>query len=362
MPPLRVARAWVATVILLSIGQASAQVPSTRPTRAAAAASIRNPLSDHVDWMSLHEAGWRAMNKGWYDIAEREFAAAIRVAKRPGASDPRLLARSYSSFAWALQKQGRNADAEPLAKWALETREANFPANAEPVARSLNQMATLYLALNRTAEAEPLLRRAVAMDAGTSITMKQEQAQSESLLGLTLVTQRRYAQAEGDFTRSIALREASQGSGHPETGDELNNLGWACLEQGKLVEARASLEKSLKILEQGRGVQDPSVARVLDGLARVDAEQNDLSAAEAKYLRLIAIYEKLGSGQQTRLNDGLKRYANLLDRMGRSADAGQVRGRLPSPNGKIKAGATGNANFISPKYPAPVNERKQGKS
>lgn len=360
MLPLRTSLTWIAAAsIILSVSPVPAQVQPSKPTRSAAAAAIRNPLSDHVDWMSMHEAGWRAMGKGWYDSAEREFTAAIEIAKRPGAIDPRLLARSYSSLAWALQKQGRNADAEPLAKWALETREANFPANAEPVARSLNQMGTLYLALNRTAEAEPLLRRVVAMDGAKSIPLKQEQAQSESLLGLTLVAQRRYAEAEGNFARSVALREASQGSRHPETGDELNNLAWARIEQGKLTEARPPMEKSLAILEQNRGVQDASVARALDGLARIDAEQNDLPAAEAKSLRLIAIYEKLGPSQQTRLNDGLKRYAALLDRMGRAADASRVRSRLPGTNSKVKE--SGNANFIGPDYPARVIQQNRGR-
>ncbi len=345
-------------------------VPWSSPVRAqsSAAEAVRTPLSETVYWGRFHDAGWRAMNKGWYDTAEREFGSAIRIAKRPEMGDSRVLARSYSSLAWALQKQGRNAEAEPLARWALETREARFGANAEPVARSLNQVATIYLALDRFNQAEPLLRRVLAMDkvasttislggvipmdASKSLTMIQEQAQSESLLGLGYVTQRRYAEAEADFARAVALREASQGSRHPETGDELNNLAWARLEQGKLAEARPSMEKSLDILEQSRGVQDPSVARTLDGLARIDAEQNNLPAAEAKYLRLIAIYEKLGPVQEPRLNEGLKRYADLLDRMGRPGEAGRVRGRSLKSIGNAKA--DGNGNFITPKIPTQV--------
>lgn len=343
--------------VLLALLPWPGRVLAQSAAQSAASGAIRTPLGETIYWSRFHDSGWKAMGKGWYDTAEREFTTAIRIAKRPEMGDSRVLARSYSSLAWALQKQGRNAEAEPLARWALETREARFGANAEPVARSLNQMATIYLALGRFNQAEPLLRRVLAMnkvasttidrgrvvplDASKSTIMLQEQAQSESLLGLGYVVQRRFAEAEAEFARAVALREASQGSKHPETGDELNNLAWARLEQGKLAEARPTMEKSLDILEQGRGVQDPSVARALDGLARIDAGQNDLSAAETKYLRLIAIYESLGTGQESRLNDGLKRYADLLDRMGRSGEAGRVRDRLPRPRpaGEAKSGA-----------------------
>ncbi len=88
------------------------------------------------------------------------------------------------------------------------------------------------------------------------------------------------------------------------------------------------MEKALQILAKGRGEADPSVARALDGLARIDTEQKDLGAAEFKFRRLIAIYDRLGSSQRVRLDDGLKRYADLLDTMGRADAAKQVRDRL----------------------------------
>ena len=219
-------------------------------------------------------------------------------------------------------------------------------------------MATIYLEQGRFPEAEPLLRQVVAMDPASQVTFRQEQAQSESLLGLGLASQRLYARAEIEFTKAVALREASQGSRHPETGDELNNLGWTRIEQGKLAEARATMEKSLDILEQTRGVQDVSVARVLDGLARIDAEQNRLGDAETKYRRLITTYEAAGPDQKSRLDDGLKRYGELLDRMGRPADSAQVLARLANAKGGVKT--DDNVNLVTPKSTAPPKPNSPG--
>ena len=113
-----------------------------------------------IDWTAYNRAGWRAIGKGWYDTAEHEFLSAIKAAKRPSLkSDLRLMARSYADYAWALQLQGRHADAEPLAKWAVATREATLESGANPVAQSLNQLATLYYETSRYREAEPLLRK-----------------------------------------------------------------------------------------------------------------------------------------------------------------------------------------------------------
>ena len=350
MPSVRVRGFWLSSVLVCLVGNLAARPAPGQSLSRSSPGKLGGPLDDHWDWMLFDEYGWRAMNKGWYDTAEREFTKAIAIAKRSSSTDFRLLARSYYAMAWALQKQGRSADAEPLARWALDTRLARFSPNAEPVVRSLNQLATIDLALNRLGDAETLLRRVIAVDAGGSDTIKLEQAQSESLLGLALVSQRRYAAGEVEFARAVALRAATQGARNPETGDELNNLAWSQIEQGKLAEAKGSMEQALQILAKGRGEADPSVARALDGLARIDTEQKDLGAAELKFRRLIAIYEKLGSGQRVRLEDGLKRYADLLDTMGRADAAKQVRDRLAGSAANTAA-AKPNANFEPGKYP-----------
>ena len=343
----------LALIVASGYTAGSKTVSGQEPTTASQSSRIgRSHTSDNLfDFMTLYDSGWRLMAKGRSDLAEREFAAAFRITQRPGMNDSRMLARIYSALAWSMQEQGRYDEAEPLAHWALTTREVRFGPQGEPVARSLNQMAMIYLATNRFPVAEPLLRRVIAMDGGKSLVIELEQARSESLLGLGLVAQRRYAAGELAFTRAVAIRKEAQGLKDPELGDELNNLAWAQIEQGKRIEARPVMDQALKILRQTRGDNDPSVARALDGLARIDVEEKKYAEAELKFQRLIPIYERNGAGQQARRDDALKRYADLLDRVGRTADAARERAKLPKAQNPAPTPNEAQTHLTSPASP-----------
>ena len=208
-------------------------------------------------------------------------------------------------------------------------------------------MAMIYLATNRFNAAEPLLRLVIALDGGTSEVIQQEQAQSESLLGLGFVAQRRYAEAEFAFNRAVMIRRELQGSKHPELGDELNNLAWAQIEQGKFVEARPSMVEALKILRISRGDKDLTVARALDGLARIDISQLKLTEAELKFQRMVVVFESLDAAQQAQLGDGLKQYADLLDRLGRADEASRIRSRRSTA--RVEGKLDDTAYFSLPK-------------
>ena len=185
--------------------------------RASAPQSHYKTSIDLGDWLAYNRAGWRAINKGYYDTAEHEFLAAIKAARRPSLDDARLLARSYADYAWAIQKQGRHAEAEPLARWSLTAREALMEPDAPAVAQTRNQLATLYYELGRFAEAESLLHRAIEGQAKSRKVNALEHARSQTLMGLLLVAQRRYVEAEPFFAKAVNLRDKAQGPAHPET-------------------------------------------------------------------------------------------------------------------------------------------------
>ena len=342
------------------LGLALGQEP--RQAKGSSLSGSSHSINDILDYSSLYDSGWRMMAKGRFNAAEREFVAAVRIAQRPSLNDSRMLARSYSALAWSMQEQGKDIEAEPFARWALSTREAQFGLQGEPVARSLNQMAMIYLSTNRFPLAEPLLRRVIAMDGGLSLAIELEQARSESLLGLGLVAQRRYAEGELAFNRAIVIRTDAQGLKDPELGDELNNLAWAQIEQGKLSEARPVMDRSLKILRQNRGDNDPTVARALDGLARIDTEENKLAEAELKFQRLIPIYDRNGVAQQSRRDDALKRYADLLDRVGRRDDATRARAKMTTSRTAVPNPDQTESEFASPKMPTEPLTSRRGQS
>ena len=284
-----------------------------------------------TDWRAYNAAGWRAINKGYYDTAEHEFLASIKIAKRELINEPPLMARSYADYAWALQKQGRNGEAEPLLKWALLARERSLEPTASAIPQTLNQLATLYYDMGRFADAEPILHRALDLQASTPKANLQEFARSRTLMGLLFSAQRRYAEAEPHFARALELREKAQGSSNPETGDALANLAWTYHAQGKDDEARPLFTQALQIFERSRGMSDTSVAHVSSGLAEILARErkNKGASAEAEshFRRAIAIWEKM-KYEEPSLLEVLRHYADFLEEHGRTDDLKKVKDQI----------------------------------
>jgi tetratricopeptide (TPR) repeat protein len=314
----------LATLPTVALAQTTGELLNAHSKSSPALPSMGWDLSD---WNAYNRAGWRAINKGYYDTAEHEFLSAIKASKRPSLNDPRLIARSYADFAWALQKQGRNAQAEPLVKWALLAREAYFEPTSPPIAQTLNQLATLYYDLGRYPDAEPLLRRAIDTQDKSAKANPLEHARSQSLMGLLLAAQRRYVESEPYFIKAITLRQKSQGPSHPDTGDALSNLAWTYHEQGKDDQAQPLFERALLIVERSRGESDYSVAHLADGLGQILSKQGKTDEAETYFLRAIAIWERFPN-EGGSLLEVLRHYADFLDEKGRPADLNKVKTRM----------------------------------
>jgi tetratricopeptide (TPR) repeat protein len=309
-------------------------------------------------WNVYNRAGWKAINKGYYDTAEHEFLAAINAA-RPSAKadkDYRLLARSYADYAYAIQKQGRHSEAEPLLKWVLIVREAQFEADSPAIAQSLNQLATLHYELGRFADAEPLLKRAIESQGKAAKPSDQEHARSHTLLGLLMVTQHRFDEAVQPFSRAVAIREKGRGPNHVDTGDALSNLAWVYIQQGKLEEARPLFTRSLKIFEQSRGLLDPSIAHTLHGLAKIQSNEAEQEEAEAKFVKAISIWDHLPVLDAPALIEVLRDYVTFLEKLGRAEDLVKIKARLTP----LRAKVTMKEGKVGPWYrwpdPTPEND------
>jgi tetratricopeptide (TPR) repeat protein len=282
---------------------------------------------DMYDLDAYSKAGWRAINKGYYDTAEHEFLSAIKTAKRPGLNDTRLIARCYADYAWALQKQGRNAEAEPLLKWALLAREASLEPTSPRIVQNLNQLATLYLDLGRYSEAEPLLHRAIETQSKSTKPNPLELARSQTLMGLQLAAQRRYAESEPYLEEALSIGEKAQGKSHLDTADAVSNLAWTYHYQGKDDEAQPLLERALAIIERSKGKSDYSAAHILDGLGQILSKKGKADEAEAYFLRAIAIWERFPN-EGLSLLEVLRHYGNFLEEKGRLEDYGKIKARI----------------------------------
>jgi tetratricopeptide (TPR) repeat protein len=353
---------WLAvSLLLMTLSAVLAQVSVEDFVRAIP--KERNPnaranLDTTIDFTFYSQAGWRALRKGYLDTAEHEFISAIKAAKRLVPVDNRLVARGYADYAWALQKQKRYAEAEPVLKWVLTVREASFPPDALPIAQTRNQLATLYSDLGRLAEAEPLLVQAIAGHEKAAKPDASELARSNTLLGLLRVAQKRFPEAEAPFLKAVRFQEKGRGTYNSETGDAVNNLARTYQEQRKFDQAKPLFERALAIFEQSRGPADPAIALVLDSLARIDEVRGDLDEAEAKYLRAIGIWDVLAPAGAASRSELAGHFADFLDRQGRGNEAQKLRPRPVATPGSRPTGA--DPTQEPPKSPAPAPRSDPG--
>jgi tetratricopeptide (TPR) repeat protein len=110
-------------------------------------------------WETYKAAGNKAFQLARSAEAERLFLAAIEQAEKFGKHDPRL-AESLNSLAVLYATQGKQVEAEPLFRRALEINAQVFGPEHPEVAASLEVFAALLRTTHRDTEAEKLETRA----------------------------------------------------------------------------------------------------------------------------------------------------------------------------------------------------------
>ncbi len=164
----------------------------------------------------LHnDVGTLAYEQGYYDVAEREYNDAVRLAP--------LDAEVHYSLARLYFALGRISDSES----ELNTVIALNP----KYARAYNDLAGIYYAMNRTDEAEAKLLDAIKADQGYS--------NAHYNLGMLYLDRGDYEKAINEFKTSRQLK--------PDDYEAYNKEGIACMKLGRYDDSLAAFNKSLSI-------------------------------------------------------------------------------------------------------------------
>jgi tetratricopeptide (TPR) repeat protein len=159
------------------------------------------PNEVFVDWTTHNDSGWGSLYRGDLHMAEQHFSKAIERVRPYYKNDPRLLARSYCDLSWVLHRQGRSAEALPLAEWALRARETKNGAFSEPVSHSLTVLGAIEAELGRLDKAEAHLTRVLSIlelrDGGDSARV----AEALLDLGRVEIARRKLTRAEEHLAR-----------------------------------------------------------------------------------------------------------------------------------------------------------------
>jgi CHAT domain-containing protein/Tfp pilus assembly protein PilF len=190
--------------------------------------------------------------------------------------------------------------------------------------QDLNTQVAQLVRQGKFADAVPLAAEALKVAETTFGPDSAQAATALGTLGLTYYYQRQYAQAEPLFERAVRTAEKATGPDSPELASDLGNLALDYAQQGRVADAIPLLERTVSIYEKSLGPDNPKVAMALNGLAALYVRQAKYAQAEQPYQRALAILEKaLGPGNPDRpeLVPALNNLADLYVREGKDAQA-----------------------------------------
>jgi tetratricopeptide (TPR) repeat protein len=230
-----------------------------------ALSKAQSPAAPGRSFSAAIAAAGRAQGDGNYVEAEKQFKAAIEIAKGFPQGDTRIT-KPLQLLGDLYQSTGQFSDAEQAFRSALEiNREVLGPDHYE-VAVSLSSLGGLYMWQQRFDEAEPLLKRALEIEEATWEEETTHVSASLSNLGLLYLQQRRWIDAEPLLMRAVAIDEKIRQPNDPQVALSLNYLALVYHAQGQYSEAAPLYARALSILEAPLR-DDPNLIQVLGNYA-----------------------------------------------------------------------------------------------
>jgi CHAT domain-containing protein/tetratricopeptide (TPR) repeat protein len=215
-----------------------------------------------------------------------------------------------------LHKQGRIAEAIPLAQKMLAIYEKILGPDDPKVARSLNNLAFLYMATGAFTKVEPLLTRALVIEEKALGPEHREVATSlDNLARLYWVTGA-HDKVEPLLTRALAIRESTLGPTHAAVAQSANNLAMFHMTTGAHTKAEPLFTRALAIAEKALGPEHPDVATCLSNLAGLYWSTRAYAKVEPLLARALAIREKALRPQHPELANSLNNLAEVYRRLG----------------------------------------------
>ena len=258
------------------------------------------------------------------DLAEQRLRLALALDQRLPRNSRRTV-RLLQSTGSLLADAGRLAEAEPLARRALDLYEEELGSEHPEVAEALSRLAAVVGGLGRWNEAESQLLRAVRLlDAhADSPQWRAPRRDLFAQLGALYASADRDAEAERAFTRVRELDEQLAGSSADELVARRSLLieAWRASAEGRDADAERLVREFVEANrpERGAGVHDlpfalGQAAAVLQKLRRFDL-------AEQCLMDKLALDESDYTAEHPQFAQALEDLAELYIEMDRESDA-----------------------------------------
>jgi tetratricopeptide (TPR) repeat protein len=260
---------------------------------------------------------------GSYSLAELLLRDALKVSEQTFGREHRNVAIAMHDLVLLLRNTGRYAEADALAPDAIDISQRTLD-RASPDAFVLNNLANLLHHLGRNSEAERHYREAIAVTEQRHGRDHPDIAGLLNNLGNLLRPMGRYRESEDCYREAIAIGTRVLGRHDPNVARHIHNLANVLRTQRRFDEAEPLYREVIANLSAGAGADHPVTARAQRNLAMLllvtKRPEQALPLAEAA-LRIHARAE----GEPDWTRDSARTYAQVLDAIGRKADATAVR-------------------------------------
>ena len=239
------------------------------------------------------------------------------IAQTPSSSPSPGLVESYelTDKVRKLYSEGNYDEALPLAKRALDLREAALGRNHEDLIPLLLNLGELYKAKQKLGDAHSC------------------------------------------FERALQISEKAFGADDARLANILDRLAFVAFGERDERKAESLFARSLSIKEKTHGPESPEVAQTAFALGELYRFRRDYAKAGPLYQRVIRIREKVGGKDDPELLKALQGYLIVLFGQNKTDEAGQLQKRIVEVVGDhepIRGGVlNGKAiSLVAPEYPA----------
>jgi CHAT domain-containing protein/tetratricopeptide (TPR) repeat protein len=265
--------------------------------------------------------GQALVHRGREAEAEPFYKRALEASRKTlGERDPQTLL-ALTNLAGLYERQGRYGDAEPLRRQLLTYTRALFGEKGPEAAAAAVALADVLRANMKSAEAEPLYRLAVEIDTKAFGDKDPRLAQDLGSLGAALDDLGRHAEAEPLLRRALALRRGAFGERDAATAQSYARVALNLDAQGRHVEAEPLYRMALATDRDVRGANHPATAADIADLGANLAAQGRHADAEPLLRRALEIRRKALGDKHFDTGVSYAALADTLAARGKARDA-----------------------------------------
>jgi serine/threonine-protein kinase len=240
----------------------------------------REPAGDQVTATALSRLAMSLEFQGRYAAADSLLHRASAIYDRLGFPDTSTWADHLDNRGRMLNHLGRNAEAVPIFRQALDLQLQRRPVQDSSVANAYANLAIMQSDLGNNAQAETLMLAAVA--AARRAYGPVHPLVAAILSPLASIQERAGAndRADSTFRETLAMRRTLLGPEHPDYAWTMFNYADHLLSVGRLAECALWARRVLAL--RGRSLTDahPAVSTAMTLLGRALSRMDSLDAAE----------------------------------------------------------------------------------